>query len=127
MLNNNLKKILIVDDEEEVLVRLGNILRRANYNTILTTKGTEAIELATNKHPDLIILDIILPDIAGGRIAEILKEDTRTVNIPIIFISGILTKQEEEACKSKNGNCYIISKPSTTAEILETINKALLR
>jgi len=119
------KKILVVDDEEEVLVHLTNILKRANYEVISTARGKEAVELAMNLRPELIILDIVLPDMGGSEIAGILVRNPSTANIPIIFLTGILTKQEEEAVESKTGKHYVIAKPTTAEELLKMVRKIL--
>lgn len=126
MSNPSLKKILVVDDEEEILTHITNILKRANYEVISTTRGKEALELATNLRPDLIILDIVLPDMGGSEVAAMLVQNPTTSNIPIIFLTGILTKQEEEAVESKTGKRCIIAKPATAEELLRAVNRALV-
>ncbi len=117
------KKILVVDDEPEVLVHLSNILKRANYEVVATTKGKEAVELAMRLKPDLIILDIVMPDMGGSEVAAVLTTEPSTTSIPIIFLTGILTKQEEETLGGKAGRRYVIAKPATGEEILQMINK----
>ena len=119
------KKILVVDDDEELLSFLANILRRANYETISTTKGKEAVELAKGRLPDLIILDIKMPDMRGSEVAVLLSENPSTVNIPIIFLTGILDKQKEPLDKIPNKSHYVMIKPATAEELLEAINKVL--
>ena len=118
------KKILIVDDEQEVLVYLGNILKRANYEIISTARGKEAIELAINRRPDLIILDIVMPDMGGSEVAALLVGNPTTANIPILFLTGILTKQEESSVKKPEKN-YVMAKPITGKELLETVGKII--
>jgi len=127
MLNPSPKKILVVDDEEDVLIPLSNTLKRANYEVISTTKGKEAVELAIKLRPDLIIRDIILPDMGGTEVAAVLVENPSTTNIPIIFLTGILTKQEEESIEGKTGKHYVIAKPVTVKELLEMVGKILFR
>jgi len=118
------KKILIVDDEEEALSRLKNILTRADYDVVCATNGRDAIALAKNLKPDLIILDIVMPDIDGSDVASILSEDSGTVAIPVLFLTGILTKKEESLGK-KTGRHRVIAKPIAAGELLELIGKAL--
>lgn len=125
MPNSPLKKILVVDDEEEILTHLSNILKRANYEVISTTKGKQAIGLAQNLKPDLMILDVVIPDMLGGEIARILSESPSTHNIPIIFISGLNTQEDVEIIRKKTGNYHILAKPITAEEILETVSKVL--
>ncbi len=111
------KKILLVDDEEEILTQVGAILERANYEVICASSGFEAIDLAKEKRPDLIILDIILPDIDGGEVAYRLSQEPATADIPIVFLTGILKKGEEHLVK-KTGNRYVLAKPVNAEEFL---------
>ncbi|MDP2923330.1 MAG: response regulator [Candidatus Omnitrophota bacterium] len=120
------KKILAVDDEKEVLGYLRSMLQRSNYEVITATSGKEAVVLATEHKPDLILLDIVLPDIDGGDIASLLSKNPVTAKIPIIFLTGIL-KKEEEVFRTKTGKHLIIAKPVTKEKLLETIGKALQR
>lgn len=118
------QKILVVDDEKEALDFLLSILRRANYEVISATTGNEAVELATKAQPNLIILDIILPDIDGGEVASILARDSRTENIPIIFLTGILRK-DEESPDLKTGRRYVLAKPVIKEDLLKTISQVI--
>jgi CheY-like chemotaxis protein len=124
MSNNLKKKILVVDDEEEFLLFIGNILESANYEVFSTTKGREAIELAKKEKPDLIILDIILPDIMGGEVSRTLSEDPSTYNMPIIFLTGLNTKEDEKLVK-ETGNYHLLAKPITRHDLLEAVRKVL--
>lgn len=119
------KKILVVDDDEQILVPVGNILRRANYRVISTTRGKEAVELARKLRLDLIILDIILPDISGDEVAVALAKNPSTASIPIIFLTVIFTKQDEKFLGKRNGKHYMLAKPATRDELLEMVDKVL--
>jgi CheY-like chemotaxis protein len=120
------KKILIVDDEKDVLTYLSNILRRADYQVISAEKGTEAIDLAIHELPDLIILDIVLPgDMDGGDVASVLSENPSTCDMPIIFLTALMRKDEEKKL-GRSGRRYMMAKPVAQEELLKTINKALI-
>lgn len=114
----------MVDDEEEVLSQLSSFLTRANYEVFSAAKGREAIELAKRVQPHLIILDIILPDMDGGEVARVLSSDAITCRSPIIFLTGVLTK-EEEFSVGMTGKFHVVAKPVTGQELLETIQKVL--
>lgn len=118
------KKILIVDDEEEALSHLKNILLRAHYEVVSATNGKDALELARNLKPDLLIMDIVMPDIDGADVASMLSEDPSTADIPVIFLTGILTKEEQLVGK-RTGKHRVIAKPIAPAELLELINQTL--
>lgn len=119
------KKILIVDDEEEALGHLRNILQRANYEVVSTTKGADVLDLAKLHQPDLIILDELLPDLEGSEVAARLREDLSCGNIPIIFLSGVIMSKEDKFSGEKFGKHYILAKPVTAKEILDTAKAAI--
>jgi|TARA_B100000315_G_scaffold255095_1_gene297562 CheY-like chemotaxis protein len=118
------KTILVVDDEKDTLVFLANTLRRLDYEVITTSRGLEAVELVKNQRPDLILLDVVMPDISGEDVADILSRDPLTADIPIVFLTGIVTKQEEPLLK-KTGKRYLLAKPITVEEIHATIQKII--
>jgi two-component system alkaline phosphatase synthesis response regulator PhoP len=87
------ERILVVDDEEDILELVRFNLAREGYDLICTTSGEETLEIARKDHPDLLILDLMLPGIDGLEVAKILKNDVKTKDIPIIM----LTAKGEEA------------------------------
>ncbi|MDR3299542.1 MAG: diguanylate cyclase [Candidatus Accumulibacter sp.] len=99
--------ILVVDDEKTNLVLLNRIL--APDYTILTAKsGQEALDRAMTVSPDLILLDIIMPDMDGFEIIKRLKDNADTQNIPVIFITGLHNEADEEKGLSLGALDYII-------------------
>ena len=125
MSNTSLRKILVVDDEKDIVSYLSNILEPANYKVISTTKGKEAVELAINQHPDLIILDIVMPDMPGDQAAAVLRKNPSTANTPIIFLTVLFTKKEEKILGRRNGKYYIMAKPAVAGELLRLVSKIL--
>ncbi|MCM8823243.1 MAG: response regulator [Candidatus Omnitrophica bacterium] len=123
MIKDVYKKILIVDDEEEFLEYLDNILKSANYDVIKTSSGREALALAKSNLPDLIILDLLIPDKLGSDIAEELSKEKNCSKIPIIFITGLNTKEDEKIIREKAGNYYLLAKPLSREEILATVKR----
>lgn len=113
-----MKKLLIVDDEENILNMLQRKLSSAGYSVIKATNGKDAISLSKNEHPDLIILDIIMPGLSGDETANIIKNDPATRDIPIIFLTTLITKDEEEKVA---GNSYFIAKPFDLDRLLKEI------
>lgn len=116
------KKVLVVDDEASVLVMLEERLKYAGYDVITAQDGREAIRIAKRENPDLILLDIMMPEMDGTEAAKILEKDPETKNIPIIFLT-CLVKKEEEANKSVIGGHYFIAKPYTSEALLEAVEK----
>jgi len=118
------KTILVVDDEEEMLDHLVHTLKRTKCRVVATTKGREAVKLAKAEKPDLIILDVVMPDMDGGQIAGILAENPETAHIPVIFLTGILTK-EEGFSRGTSGKRFVIPKPVDSTELLKKISMVL--
>jgi len=92
---NSLKKILIIDDEKMNIIALAHYLKPL-YEIIVAADGSSGIEAAVKHIPDLILLDIIMPDISGYAVLEKLREKKETGKIPVIFITGLNSIEEEE-------------------------------
>ncbi len=119
------KKILIVDDEPDVLILLGERLNKAGYEVIKAPSGREAIELAAKKLPNLVILDIAMPVMDGSEVASILRSDPKTKDIPILFLTCLFTKHEEKVCGHLLGQNFFVAKPYDVTELLTEIDKRL--
>ncbi|MFZ0034738.1 MAG: response regulator [Sedimentisphaerales bacterium] len=117
--------ILIVDDEEDVLKMLGKRLTIEGYSVITATNGADAITLAKSQRPDIIVLDIIMPEMEGDEVAAELKEHPLTRNIPVIFLTALRSKAEEKESGSIVGNNITLSKPLDPEILLDKIKKLL--
>ncbi len=119
------KKILIVDDDKDVLETLGARLSGSGYNVIKAQSGREAVTVAKKERPDLIILDIVMPGMDGGEAADILKKDPDTADIPVVFLTCLVTKDEEEKTGRFKGGKYFVAKPYESQDILDVIRKRI--
>mgnify|MGYP001578534461 FL=1 len=119
------KKILIVDDEPDVLVLLGERLNKAGYDVIKASSGKEAVELAAKKLPNLIVLDIAMPVMDGSEVASILRSDPKTKDIPILFLTCLFTKNEEKVCGHLLGQNFFVAKPYDVTEFLTEVDKRI--
>lgn len=111
--------ILIVDDSPTNLTFLFEILNNT-YNIRPTTNGKLAIESAKHKCPNLIILDISMPDMDGYEVCQVLKSDQTTKNVPIIFISGYAS-EPEKAKALEVGGVDLILKPFNSTDLINKI------
>jgi two-component system, cell cycle response regulator DivK len=93
--NKDLKRILIVDDNELHLRLLNDLLRVHGYEILKTEYGQEAIKLAKDNSPDLILMDIKLPDLCGLEVTRLLKQDDQTKCIPIIAVTAFAMRGDE--------------------------------
>ena len=109
------RTILVVDDEKEVLDWLEKKLSGENYAVLRASAAKEALEKTRKSKPDLILMDIVLPDMEGSDAVRILAEDPATGHVPVIFMSGIISKEDERTQLEVNvgGRLYkALSKPA---------------
>ncbi len=119
-------EILVVDDDIMTQNMLKTTLAKAGYNPVVASNGMEAIKLATERRPSIIILDIMMPGIDGGEVADILRKDPKTREIPIIFLSSLISKQEEKI-GSREDIVSFLSKPYNREMLLNEIRGYLTR
>ena len=119
-------KILVIDDEEDICHFTKSVLERTGkFEVTASTDSAKAIDLAKSFAPDLIILDINMPGIDGGEIAQTLQEYKITNGIPIIFLTALLKKEEIEDQAGKIGAHTYIAKPASPKELIEKIESTL--
>ena len=119
-------RILVIDDEEDICHFTKTVLERTGkFEVAVSTDSATGIALAKTNVPDLIILDVNMPNIDGGEIAHILREYKLTSNIPIIFLTALLKKEEIEDKAGKIGKHTYIAKPATPQELIEKVESAL--
>ncbi|MDP8215746.1 MAG: response regulator [Candidatus Kaelpia imicola] len=118
------KKILIVDDEPDVIKVLGMRLKANNYEVISAQDGIQAVSIAHREKPDLIILDIKMPAQDGYAVYENLRMAVSTNLIPIIFLTALPPEEVEKRVQELDADGYI-SKPFDTENILNKIKELI--
>lgn len=118
------KRILIVEDNDLNLKLFRDLLTAHGYDTIETKEGLEAIRLTRNERPDLILMDIQLPEISGLDVTRKLKSDDNISGIPIIAVTAFAMKDDEEKILSAGCEAYI-SKPISIGPFLNTVRRFL--
>jgi DNA-binding response OmpR family regulator len=105
-------KVLLIDDEEEFCkaLKLGLELTK-EFDVLTATTGTAGLDLARKTKPDVILLDIVMPDVTGTEVAERLREEGATRHIPIMFLTALLRKDEEQKVDRSPGEYRIVAKP----------------
>ena len=116
------KTILIVEDNELNMKLFHDLLAAHGYRTIQTRNGLEALELARTHRPDLILMDIQLPEVSGLEVTKWIKEDDELRNIPVIAVTAFAMKGDEERIRSGGCEAYI-SKPISVMTFLETVHR----
>ena len=120
------QRILIIDDEKDFcrMVKL-NLERTKHYEVFFATDGRSGIEIARNQKPDLILLDVRMPRMSGGEIAEELLDDPSTSKIPIIFLTALVKKDEVAKQSGYISGRPFIAKPVTTQDLIKRIEEEL--
>ena len=114
------KTVLIVEDNELNMKLFHDLLEAHGYSTLQTRTGIEALELARQHHPDLILMDIQLPEVSGLEVTKWIKEDEDLAKIPVIAVTAFAMKGDEERIRQGGCEAYI-SKPISVAKFLETV------
>ena len=118
------KKVLIVEDNELNMKLFHDLLEAQGYETLQTREGLQALALAREHHPDLILMDIQLPEISGLEVTKWLKEDEDLSHIPVVAVTAFAMKGDEE--RIREGGCEgYISKPISVSHFLDTISRLL--
>lgn len=114
------KKVMIVEDNELNMKLFHDLLHSQGYETVEINNGLRALDLAREHQPDLILMDIQLPEVSGLDVTKWLKEDDDLKHIPVIAVTAFAMKGDEE--RIRNGGCEAyISKPISISTFLETV------
>jgi two-component system cell cycle response regulator DivK len=118
------KTVLIVEDNDLNMKLFNDLLEAHGYNTLQTRDGVEALKMAREHRPDLILMDIQLPEISGLEVTKWLKEDDDLRAIPVVAVTAFAMKGDEE--KIRGGGCEAyIAKPISVAGFLRTVERFL--
>ena len=118
------KTVLVVEDNELNMKLFNDLLEAHGYKVVQTRDGLSALEIARKHMPDLILMDIQLPEVSGIEVTKWLKEDPDLRRIPVIAVTAFAMKGDEQ--KIREGGCEAyISKPISVVGFLQTIDKFL--
>ena len=118
------KKILLIDDEPELVKAITIRFKASGYEVIPASDGQEGVDKAQGCKADLILLDIIMPRMDGYEVCKTLKADPKTKNIPIVIFTAAGQRDLEERCMAAGADA-VIKKPFETTELLELVKKFL--
>ncbi|MBP2226950.1 response regulator [Azospirillum agricola] len=118
------KTVLIVEDNELNMKLFHDLLEAHGYRTLQTRDGMEAMRMARQHRPDLILMDIQLPEVSGLEVTRWIKDDAELKAIPVVAVTAFAMKGDEE--KIRQGGCEdYIAKPISVVKFLETVKKFL--
>jgi CheY-like chemotaxis protein len=127
--------VLVVDDEKSLVLIAQRVLQKEGFDVITANNGAEGLQQAYANLPDVIVLDIVMPEMNGYQVCQKLQANEKTCGIPVIFLSvkgnvdekkGATTEGLKEINEAFNrGASDFLNKPVTARELIDTINKAL--
>src|SRR6195256_4830536 len=118
------KTVLIVEDNELNMKLFHDLLDAHGYRILQTKDGMEALDIAREHRPDLILMDIQLPEVSGLEVTKWLKEDESLRSIPVVAVTAFAMKGDEEVIRQ--GGCEVyIPKPISVTSFLETVRRFL--
>jgi len=122
----SLKRLLLIDDEEPFtrLLKL-NLEETGRFTVRVETDGRKALEAAHEFEPDLILLDVIMPDADGGEIAATMRADPKLKRVPIVFLTAAVSRQELEGPFGVIGGRLFVAKPVNKQALLQLIDSQL--
>jgi two-component system, cell cycle response regulator DivK len=118
------KTVLIVEDNELNMKLFHDLLEAHGYQTVGTRNGIEALDLARKHRPDLILMDIQLPEVSGLEVTKWLKDDPELKAIPVVAVTAFAMKGDEERIREGGCEAYL-SKPISVGKFIETIRQFL--
>ena len=118
------KRILIVEDNDLHMKLFHDLLEADGYTTLQSKDGMAALKLARQHHPDLILMDIQLPDVSGLEVTKWIKGDDDLKTIPIIAVTAFVMKGDEEQIREGGCEAYI-AKPISVVNFLRTVRRLL--
>lgn len=120
------KKILVIDDEVALTRMLKlNLERTGKYEVRTENFGKKAVAAAKDFQPDLIFLDVMMPDMPGDNVAQELRDDEALGKIQLVFMTAIISKQETNSMGSNIGGNEYLAKPVTTEDLIKVIERIL--
>jgi len=118
------RKVLIVEDNALNMRLFSDLLEATGYETLQCVDGAKAVGLALEEHPDLIIMDIQLPDVSGLDITRWLKDDERTADIPVLAVTAFAMRTDELLVREAGCEGYL-SKPIQVRSFLQTVDELI--
>ena len=116
------KKILVVDDEKDLAFLMVETLKTEGYEVISTTNAPQGLELAVKKHPDLIVLDVMMPVINGYNFCRLLKSQPQLKHIPVILVTSRIEDIDKQIGKEVGADAYI-TKPFASEVLLRKVKE----
>ena len=120
-----MSRVLVIDDESVV----GTVLRYAfaaeGHQTVVADGGSSGIEMARSEHPDVIVLDLMMPEVTGFDVLEVLRDDDGTKDVPILVLTAITMTRERERAMSEGADA-VMTKPFDPRDVAQAVDALLV-
>jgi len=116
------KSILLVDDDMTLREMYTERLKAEGYGVMTARDGEEALQIATDNHPNVILLDIMMPKINGLDVLKKLKEQSETKDIPVIVLTALIQDQERKESMARGANDYIVKSETMPGEVIDKVH-----
>lgn len=126
-MNDHKVKILLVEDDLMIVEMYKNRLEEEGFEVLTTDKGSKVLEIASKEKPDIILLDVILPEIDGFSVLEMLKNDSQTKNIPVMMLTNLGQEGDQNKGMNLGATQYFIKSQHTPSDVLVEIRKILFK
>ena len=120
-----LKKVLVVDDDPYILMSLEFLMKKNGYDVMVARNGTEALELVEKQMPNIVLLDIMMPDVDGYEICRHIKNSDKLKHTKVVFMSAKTKESDIQKGYDLGASLYII-KPFSTRELVKQIKELML-
>lgn len=120
------KKILLVEDDKMISNMYQTKLKQEGYEIVTAEDGSAALDMAVQEKPDIILLDVILPQLDGFSVLVELKNNAKLKSIPVIMLTNLGTTEDKEKAKQLGATDYVVKASLTPAEICDIVKKYLV-
>ncbi len=120
-------KVLLVEDDSMIVEMYKFRLEEEGFDVLVTDKGTEALEIASKEKPNIILLDVILPEVDGFSVLQMIKNNSKTKNIPVVMLTNLGQESDKEKGNQLGAVEYFIKSQHTPAEVLAAIKKIIFK
>lgn len=117
-------RVLLVDDESDVILTVGKRLEHAGFQVLLAADGEQALAKVWAEHPDLVILDLKMPKLDGAKVSTKIRQNKRTRDLPIIILTGKGEARDQQRCRVAGADSYLI-KSEGVDELIEEVRYLL--
>jgi CheY-like chemotaxis protein len=119
------KKVLVVDDEESILELVSAVLEGAGYEVVTADSGKECLEKLKTLRPDMVLLDMMMPDMSGRTVCEKIRKDPKTKGLKVAFVTVARFSEVGKGTLSKMNVADYITKPFENADLIRRVKKII--